>query len=223
MGRDPPASTPHRFPTGFVVALFVAGTVLAVAVGAWGATGHLGAGIAGSRPPASGATPPLSKCQGAGQLGHFYFILVADAAGQFSFNASSPGPCFAVAAGSHVTIHFEIARGTNHTDSFDLINGTGPIDQMPVFPGAGTANGSRLIGMYPGTVVNYTFLASTAGAYRYVSEVGDHAAVGMWGPFNVTAAPLALGPTTTGSAAPTAPAGGATALATARRTMEAAP
>lgn len=183
-------TTPYRLSTGLVVALFVGSAIVAAGVGYLGISGRLGGGIPGTNQGGVPAATPLAKCAGHGALGTFHFSLVARAKGQLSFNASTPGPCFAVAVGSNVTMTLLVAAGANSSDSWVLIPSTGPTDQAPVFPGAGPSDQSRFTGVAPGGMANYTFTVSAAGAYRYVSEVGDHATVGMWGPFNVTSAPV---------------------------------
>jgi hypothetical protein len=198
-----PETQPYRRPTRFVLALFVGGIVLTVAIGVVGIQGSLGGGIAGTRsgsPPA--ATSP-GNCQGHGRLGSFHFSIVAGAHGVRLFNGSSPGPCFAVAAGSVVTVNFSVSAGWNRSESWELIPSSGPSDQLPVFPGAGFSDARRTSGLAPNSSVAFTFNASTPGAYRYVSETPGAVGAGMWGPFNVTPVPLsAVQPTAgaTGSA-----------------------
>lgn len=178
----------------FVLAAFVLGAILTAVVGYWGISGGLDGGVPGNQHlPLSSPTPPRD-CQGHGALGHFHFTLIAGVKGTETFNGSSPGPCFAVAVGSVVNLTFYVNLGAFHQDSWVLIPGTGPTDQLPVFAGAGPSDTSRLDGLHPGQNQSYTFTASAAGAYRYVSEVDDHAAVGMWGAFNVTSSPLEAGP-----------------------------
>jgi FtsP/CotA-like multicopper oxidase with cupredoxin domain len=185
-----PVTQPYRRPTRFLVALFIGGILLTVAVGVLGIEGSLSGGIAGTRsgsPPV--ATSP-GNCQGHGALGNFHFSIVAGAHGVRLFNGSSPGPCFAVAAGSVVTVNFSVSAGWNRSESWELIPSSGPADQLPVFAGAGFSDARRTTGIAPGSSVEFTFNASTPGSYRYVSETPGAVDAGMWGPFNVTSVPL---------------------------------
>ncbi len=186
----PPAATPTPPGRTFILAIFLVGIVITVIVGYLGVTGALGGGIVGTHANGVAPPPPLTSCQGHGKAGTFYFAVVANAKGEGSFNATSPGPCFAVAAGSKVTMNFSVAVGSNRSDSWALIGPTGPVTQSPVFPGAGWTNSTATTGLREGQYHEFTFVAATAGSYRYVSQVGDHAAAGMWGPFNVTSGPL---------------------------------
>ncbi len=191
----------------FVYGIFVLGVIITVVVGYLGVVGALGGGIAGTRSGGVGPTPPLSSCQGHGALGHFDFSIVADARGARSFNATSPGPCFAVAAGSTVSMNFSVAPGTNHTESWALIPSTGPVGQPPAFAGAGWSNSTATTGIPQGANYTFHFAATTPGSYRYVSQVPGDAELGLWGPFNVTASPLTLAPEGTSHPAASDPPG----------------
>jgi hypothetical protein len=179
-------------PMGLVLGLFIAGTIITVLVGYLGVSGTLGGGIPGTSHTGTPTAPGLSSCEGKDTLGNFQFVLSAGAGGGLRFNTSSPGPCFAVAVGSHVTITLNVLISANRSVSWVLINGTGPTTEPPVLPGAGASDSSRFSGIFPGHNVTYSFVASTAGQFRYVSEVGNEAAVGMWGAFTVTSAPASL-------------------------------
>jgi hypothetical protein len=190
-----PATSPAASQVGFVVAVFAIGAILTAVVGYFGFTGQLGTGILGTEHGTPPAPTPPAACQGHGALGSFHFVIVAGPKGTLTFNGSSPGPCFAVAAGSTVLLEFQVAHDASAADSWVLIPGSGPIDQAPVFPGAGTSDSGRTTGLGPGQTQNYTFQANTPGQFRYVSEVSDHAAVGEWGAFNVTASALTVAST----------------------------
>jgi plastocyanin len=170
--------------------LFVICAAIAGVIGYLGISGALGGGIAGTQHHPPAGPTPLTSCEGKGALGHFTFVIISGIKGTYTFNGSSPGPCIAVASGSTVTVRFEVSSASVVRDSWELIGSSGPANSLPVFPGAGFSNDTRLVGLAPGQSVNLTFQANVAGEYRYVSEVGDHAAVGMWGGFNVTSAPL---------------------------------
>jgi hypothetical protein len=188
--RDPPDSGPSL---GLILTLFVVGGLIAAGVSYLGVSGVLGGGVPGTYHAPSRPAPSLASCAGKDTLGTFEFVLTAGAGGAARFNSSSPGPCIAVVAGSHVTVVLSVLIGANRSVSWVLIDGTGPTTQPPVFPGAGPSDSSRFTGIFPGHNATYSFVAATPGQYRYVSEVADQAAVGMWGGFNVTAAPSALG------------------------------
>lgn len=194
-----PAKAPASFGRSFIVGVFIVGAVITLVLGYLGIVGALGGGIVGTQSNGTTAPPPLNSCQGRGQAGSFYFSLVANAKGQGSFNGSSPGPCFAVAVGSHVTMNFSVAAGSNQSNSWALIASTGPVTQPPVFPGAGWSNATATTGIRMNEHRLFTFTATSAGAFRYVSQVAGHAAAGMWGPFNVTSTVL---PLTAASAGP---------------------
>ncbi|HEV2316267.1 MAG TPA: hypothetical protein VGV89_01660 [Thermoplasmata archaeon] len=197
MQAPPPlAATAGDSRMRFVVVVFAVGAIMTAVVGYFGFTGQLGAGIVGTEHGSPPAPPPLTACQGHGALGSFHFQIVAGPKGTFTFNGSSPGPCFAVAVGSTVVMEFQVAHDASALDSWELIAGTGPTDQAPVFPGAGWSDSTRFSGLGAGGTTNFTFHATTAGQYRYVSEVGNHAAVGEWGSFNVTTSALSVSPVT---------------------------
>jgi FtsP/CotA-like multicopper oxidase with cupredoxin domain len=200
MSHPSPATVPAPpTPRSFVLAVFIAGAVLTALVGYLGLSGTLGAGIVGNESAHAPPPVPLTSCQGKGAEGNFHFIVVAGLKGSETFNGSSPGPCIAVAVGSTVEVTFEVSSEARSPDSWVLIPGEGATNVPPVFAGAGPSSGSRLTGLFPGGSVNYTFNASVAGDYRYVSEVGDHARVGMWGPLNVTSSSLTVGASLSGS------------------------
>ncbi len=181
---------------GFIVGIFVVGAVATAMVGFLGVSGHLGTGIPGTGTTRTPAATPLSQCQGHDGSGSFRFTIIAQPGGALRFNGSSPGPCFAVQVGSQVTVNFSVDYGAREFSSWELVAGTGPVSGpsalTPVFPGAGWSNATRFNGLYAGQSTVFTFRASVAGAYRYVSEVSAQAAVGMWGPFNVTSPTVGL-------------------------------
>ena len=187
-----PRPVAPRATRSFVLATFVLGALVTAVVGYVGITGGLDGGVPGNEHLAPPAVKPLTDCEGKGAIGHFHFVILAGVKGTETFNGSSPGPCIAVAVGSVVNVTFMVDFGAFHQDSWVLIPGSGAADQLPVFPGAGPSDSSRLTGLHPGQLANYTFTASAAGQYRYVSEVDGHVGVGMWGPFNVTSTPLTL-------------------------------
>jgi FtsP/CotA-like multicopper oxidase with cupredoxin domain len=187
----PPSSAVHDH-RAFVAGSLVAGAAITALVGFLGIVGALGGGIPGTHAGSVARPPPLAACQGHDALGTFHFLFVAGLKGSYTFNGSSPGPCVAVAAGSRITVTFELATTATAPDSWVLLAASGPTDAPPVFPGAGPSDATRTVGLGPGQFANYTFSASTAGAYRYVSEVDGHAAAGMFGGFNVTTGPAAL-------------------------------
>ncbi len=194
-----PARNPSRPGRIFVPVIFAIGFVLVGIVGFLGLGGHLQTTIPGNATAPPVAPVPLTSCQGHAAAGSFHFLIVAGLKGGFTFNGSSPGPCFAVAAGSSVSVTLVVSDQTNQFFGWVLINATGPTDQEPAFPNSGESGAARFTGIAPGQNVTFSFTAGSPGEYRYVSEVSHDASVGRWGGFNVTA------PGTSTSAAPVTP------------------
>ncbi|MGI0053133.1 MAG: sulfocyanin-like copper-binding protein [Thermoplasmata archaeon] len=213
----PPSASP-RFGRRFVPVIFAVGVLLTGAVLYVGLSGVLTTAIPGSRQAPAPAIQPLADCQGHSDLGVFHFLIVADLKGGLTFNGSSPGPCFAVAVGSNVSVTLEVSSQGSFFAGWVLINGTGPTDLEPAFAGAGEVGGARASGIAPGSNVTFSFVPTVAGAYRYVSEVAGEAAAGMWGAFNVTAnASATVSVAGTGTAAATNPLAASTAAVPGRR------
>jgi Multicopper oxidase len=182
-----------------VVAFFVIGAIVTGTILFFGLNGAIGGGIPGTVHTTPSGPEPLTKCEGKDAAGSFHFILDVGVGGALRFNGSSPGPCIAVAEGSSVTVTVDVLFGANRSVGWDLISGSGPVVQSPAFAGAGLTGSASTIGIEAGTNATFSFVASTAGEYRYVSEVSDQAAFGVWGAFNVTSGPSALHPPTSGS------------------------
>ncbi|MHB8351580.1 MAG: cupredoxin domain-containing protein [Thermoplasmata archaeon] len=183
----PPLPRPGRI---FVPVIFAVGFILVGVVAVLGLGGHLQTTIPGNEKAAPTPTVPVTACQGRGASGSFHFLIVAGTNGGLTFNGTSPGPCFAVATGSAVSVTFEVSDRTNQFSGWVLINGTGSTNQEPAFPNAGESGAARFSGIAPGYIVTFNFTAGSPGEYRYVSEVSNDAAVGMWGGFNVTDGPI---------------------------------
>jgi hypothetical protein len=177
-----PAAAGDHDPTRLIILLFVAGTLLAIAVGYLGNSNLLGGSIPGTYAGHGGTTP---ACEGSNKTGEYHFLLIAGEKGSISYNGSTPGPCLEVGIGSAVvvTLRVDPASGNNH--GWDLIPSSGPVNVSPVFPGAGLTGSARWTGIAPGTEQNFSFNATIAGTYRYVCEVDDHASLGMNGTFTV--------------------------------------
>jgi len=183
--ENPPA--PGR-PLGFIVALLVVGSVSAGAVAYLGLTGALGGTIPGNNYPQG---PPA--CEGAGVTGNHTFSFVAGVGGGINFNGTSPGPCAQIAVKSWVTVVFSVASDAHLNHSWVLVNASAPATALPVFPNAGFSNGTRFIGIAPGTSATFLFQAMVVGTYQYICEVDSHRDLGMYGWFNVTARPTSAG------------------------------
>ena len=194
VGHPAPEERRGARPLAFLVAVFVAGGAITAVVAYLGVVGALGGGIIGTEHHTPPPPPPLTSCLGGDRLGSFHFTFVAGLKGTYTFNGSSPGPCVAVAAGSQVTVTFRVDVAAAGPDSWAVIPSTGPADAAPVYPGAGWTNATATSGIGPGASANFSFTASAPGEYRYVSQVDGHAAAGMFGGFNVTAAPAAALP-----------------------------
>lgn len=210
--RGSPSPPNPRHGRIFVPVIFAVGFLVVGVMAFLGLGGHLQTTIPGNEQAAPTPTVPVADCQGHGASGSFHFTIVAGVRGGLTFNGSSPGPCFAVATGSTVSITFLVSDQTNQFSGWVLINGTGPIDQEPVFPSAGESGAARYAGIAPGQNLTFTFSAGSPGEYRYVSEVSDDASVGMWGGFNVTSGPTSIAlnglPDTAAASAPLAPPAG---------------
>ncbi|MCI4342155.1 MAG: multicopper oxidase domain-containing protein [Thermoplasmata archaeon] len=189
---SPPAAlaapAPASNPTVLVVSLFIVGTLLAVGVGYLGEAGLLGGSIPGTYLPTGSA----HRCEGRNAAATYRFVLIAGENGGSTFNGSSPGPCILVGAGSVVNVSLHVDPSAGRNQSWVLVAAGSPDNASPVFAGAGFSGPQRVTGIAPGAEASFLFTASTAGAFRYVSEAPGQAARGMQGWFNVTS--LAAGP-----------------------------
>ncbi|HEV2449040.1 MAG TPA: multicopper oxidase domain-containing protein [Thermoplasmata archaeon] len=185
----------HEDPRRLIAVLFVVGTVMAILVGYLGETGRIGGPIPGTYPNAGGGAP---ACQGSNRTGSYHFVLIAGERGSYTFNGTSPGPCLVVGLNSQVQITFRVDPNAMMNHSFDIIPAAGLANATPVFSGAGFTGPARFSGLAPGSELNFTFTASTAGSYRYICEMSGHYALGMYGLFSV-AAPSVTSTGTAGS------------------------
>lgn len=130
------------------------------------------------RPPVTGGGgPPCPTC--------FSFTVVAGIGGSLTFNRSVPGPAITVPLGAKVFLTLQVDAMASGPHSWMLVPRTGTPSSAVVFAGANTTNPS--MGLAPGTSQTITFVASAAGAYKYMCGVDSHYLDGMWGDFNVTA------------------------------------
>ncbi|HKV90163.1 MAG TPA: hypothetical protein VJQ43_03085 [Thermoplasmata archaeon] len=180
--------------TGFVVGVFVLGTLVGVVVLALGLTGGLGGPIPGTHPGNGISTPPSpASCEGKDQKGNFTFDFVGGIGGTLTFNGTHPGPCVALVVGTQVTVKFSVAADAGTTHTWVLVNASNASAAVntPAFPGAGFTGADRFMGIGPGASMVFHFNATVVGAYQYICEMSGHYAGGMWGWFNVTATPAA--------------------------------
>ncbi len=112
------------------------------------------------------------------------FLVVAGSGGTLTFNGTVPGPTMTVRQGSQVTVTLKVDPAASGPHSWMLVPWGGTPASAVVFPGASTTNPSA--GLAPGTSQTITFVASTAGQYKYICGVDSHY-LEMWGHFNVTA------------------------------------
>lgn len=101
--------------------------------------------------------------------------------GNTSSSISSPGPSFTVKTGSVVTVRFSNAGSMGH--NWALVTQKADGYGLLAFPGSGIQSGLNPIS--PAGEGQCTFVASTAGTYYYICQVGTHVSFGMWGYFYV--------------------------------------
>jgi hypothetical protein len=168
----PPPSRGRRWVLVGAVALVVVVIVVA--------TAYLGLGPF-ARPPGSpgGNDGGTNPCVGAA-----FFSVVAAVGGTLTFNGTTPGPAMAVANQTAVCVKLSVDPAAGITHSFKIVVFSGTASSPTAFPGANTTN--PMTGTQPGASETIHFVASPAGAYKYLCAVDGHAAT-MWGYFNVTA------------------------------------
>jgi ubiquinol-cytochrome c reductase cytochrome b subunit len=104
----------------------------------------------------------------------------------FNFNGYGNGQMVvSVPAGYHVTVTFSNQSAIPHSALITPYADKNRAGNFPLaFPGASTANPTS--GSARGQSVQFTFVASTAGAYAIVCGVPGHEAAGMWDGLKVT-------------------------------------
>jgi hypothetical protein len=170
-----PLPRPRR---GRVVLIGAVALVVVVAVVA--ATAYLGLGPFARAPgPPGGNGGGTNPCAGAA-----FFSVVAAVGGTLTFNGTTPGPAMTVGNQTTVCVKLSVDPAAGVTHSFKIVAFSGTASSPTAFPGANTTDPT--IGTQPGASQTIRFVASPAGAYKYLCAVDGHAAT-MWGYFNVTA------------------------------------
>jgi hypothetical protein len=167
-----PQSRPRR--------ALIVGVVALVVVAVVAATAYLGLGPFARSPGSPGGDGgAINPCSGA----RFFSVLAAPG-GTLTFNGTTPGPAMTVVNRSAVCVKLSVDPSAGVSHSFKIIAVGGTASSPTAFPGANTTDPT--IGTQPGVSQTIRFVASPAGAYRYLCAVDGHAAT-MWGYFNVTA------------------------------------
>jgi plastocyanin len=128
--------------------------------------------VVSSNPSASNVTITIF----AGELGPTRYGF-----GNTSSTITSPGPSFTVKVGSIVTVKFSNAGSMGH--NWALVTQKSDGFGLLAFPGSGIQSGLNPV--TPAGTGECTFVASTAGNYYYICQVGTHVSLGMWGNFYV--------------------------------------
>jgi hypothetical protein len=162
------------------VRVVLAGAVaLVVVIGIVATAAYLGLGPFARSPGFPGGNGGTNPCAAAA-----FFSVVAAVGESLTFNGTTPGPAMTVANHTLVCVKLSVdpAAGISHSLKIVVFGGTA--SSPTAFPGANTTDPT--IGTQPGASETIHFIASPAGAYRYLCGVDGHAST-MWGYFNVTA------------------------------------
>ncbi|MBX8637339.1 MAG: hypothetical protein KIY11_03135 [Thermoplasmata archaeon] len=117
-----------------------------------------------------------------------HFSLVAGANATQTFNGTTPGPALTAPNNSMVWLTLTIPSTSASNHSWILVPGnitntTSP-NYTPVFKNASSPNPTA--GTPKNTTIQIYFNLTRVGNYKYISEVSNDFAKGMWGTFNVT-------------------------------------
>jgi len=175
---DAGVAPPPRSRGGRVVLVGVVALVVVAAIVASAAYLGLGPFVRSPGPP-SGNDGGTNPCAGAA-----FFSVVASVSGTLTFNGTTPGPAMTVANQTTVCVKLSVDPAAGVSHSFKIVVFGGTASSPTAFPGANTTDPT--IGTQPGASETIHFVASPAGAYKYLCGVDGHAAT-MWGYFNVTA------------------------------------
>ncbi len=174
---DAGIAPPTRAKPARTVLVGVVALVIIVAFVA--AAAYLGLDPFARSPGSPGDGGGTNPCAGA----RFVSVL-AGPGGTLTFNGTTPGPSMTVVNRTAVCAKLSVDPSAGVSHSFKIIGVGGTASSPTAFPGANTTDPT--IGTQPGASQTIRFVASPAGAYKYLCAVDNHAAT-MWGYFNVTA------------------------------------